>query len=315
MEFGGGYYNTKIFTTLHGPNKSNAFKNVSGNNDLFFLDYYQYGFKTPNDNTTIINFNISNFNRYGVAWKKDEIKFYINGILVKTYKKSGSDEPSNNIFTFDNNFNNDISGDEIWTFDDGPYYLILNQAFGGVFFEGIYYQDTSGIIGFNKKIINDLSNNGGVKKMKIKYIAVYDLADISSNIINYNGSSISIGNNSGYGKKGINSISIGNNSAKKFEVGNSIILNGTGNEINSFDRGFYVDPIRTYNNITNTHQGPYILQYDPNTKEIFYSNEIYLPVKFRNYKHSPEKIVNIDSSANLYVYGDIVYKGGLYKEY
>lgn len=78
---------------------------------------------------------------------------------------------------------------------------------------------------------------------------------------------VAIGTSAGRTNQGINSVAIGAMAGFTNQSANSIILNATGVELNSYNQGLYVDPIRNNNN------GGF-LRYNPNTKEVGWSQEL-----------------------------------------
>ena len=98
-------------------------------------------------------------------------------------------------------------------------------------------------------------------------IAIGDHAGVRTTQYLNPSNTISIGNYAGYGPHGhpVNdSIVIGNQAGRNYVETNSIILNATGNILNSNSSGFYVKPIR------NASSG-YGIFYDPSTGELTYS--------------------------------------------
>ena len=138
---------------------------------------------------------------------------------------------------------------------------------------------------FNSTSIGNYSNQNSISEnlISIGYQSGRD---------NNQAGSISIGNNShlshggvnaiaigayagasiaplGLGENGDNSICIGQSAGQTNAHLNSIILNATSNELNSYSLGLFVNPIRE-NNVSATN----ILQYDLSTKEITATNAI-----------------------------------------
>jgi hypothetical protein len=79
--------------------------------------------------------------------------------------------------------------------------------------------------------------------------------------------SIAIGHNAGFQNQGENSIAIGFGAGGQTAHANTIILNASGNNVNSEDtNGFYVNPIKE----TGSTGGLYPLYYNTGTHEILY---------------------------------------------
>ena len=76
---------------------------------------------------------------------------------------------------------------------------------------------------------------------------------------------VAIGSNAGENSQGNTAIAIGNYAGQNNQPANSIIINASGSVLNGSDAGFYVNPVREVN-------GPQVLYYDPDTKEITYGS-------------------------------------------
>lgn len=85
------------------------------NNESHVHQTIHSGFETTaaggSNATKQTNYQINDFNTYGIIWEKEKIEFYVNGTLSFTYhKKENADSKQ-------------------WPFDQ-PFYLILNQSGG-----------------------------------------------------------------------------------------------------------------------------------------------------------------------------------------
>ena len=113
-------------------------------------------------------------------------------------------------------------------------------------------------------------NNQGSAAIGIGYVAGdgtqgNNAIAIGSNAAQSNQAShaVAIGYAAGQYGQGANAVAIGSFAGNNGQVANSIAINGTGNNLNPTNAGFYVDPIRngtTYNTMF----------YNPSTKEITY---------------------------------------------
>lgn len=127
-------------------------------------------------------------------------------------------------------------GEDLNTRNINSFGLIL--SYGNIFSSGnIFISDNN-----NPNYIY-LENTGSITCNNIKMVNNVLIGN-SQNLSSKSNNIISIGNNAYSCNQNNNSISIGSNSGSQYQNENSIIINASNNNINAYNSGLYIKPVR-----------------------------------------------------------------------
>jgi hypothetical protein len=154
-------------------------------------------------------------------------------------------------------------------------YCIAIGSEAGYYFQGIYKSDLSG---YNDAGCIAIGMNSGRTS---QYPGAISIGKNSGNI-NQNTNSVAIGNGAGLTNQGAQSIALGYKAGETNQHDNTIILNSSGNALDSTSSsGFYVSPIREVTPTSSIMESSNVLVHTPD-KEIINLGLITSAVIYRN---------------------------------